>query len=434
MSGAIGSKVTFRIAEIAVPKPGDPPRGPHLHDGFEECIYVLKGTGTTVAESGEIPIKPGDIVLIPPNEKHMTRNTGTEPLVLLCFFAEPDVIDGHHRIQELLKSPAPCPIAFSAFAPKPISRASMPPRRRAFEVAYHAPTDAAVAALMKVERRAGDPGGRAEARAGAVRGRDSSSSCRSPAPASTGSIRPALTRLGIPVANVAGGSNSAVAEYAVTTASMLLRRFAWADAEIKAGNYAKFRARMIADNLAGIEGLLVGLVGFGTIGRAVAQAFQRMGAKVCFFDPAPADAALAASLDARPMSLDELLATSDVVSLHVPLLPATQNLIGAAQLARMKPGAMLIQGSRGGIVDEAALAASLTSGHLGGAAVDVYSTEPPAADNPLLKLSGEAASRLLLTPHIAGVTRQSSAILFRSAWQNVERVLVQKQPPLNRVY
>ena len=76
-----------------------------------------------------------------------------------------------------------------------------------------------------------------------------------------------------------GGSNSAVAEYAVTAASMLLRRFAWADAEIKAGNYAKFRARMVADNLAGIEGLLVGLVGFGTIGRAVAQAFVRIGAE-----------------------------------------------------------------------------------------------------------------------------------------------------------
>ena len=100
----------------------------------------------------------------------------------------------------------------------------------------------------------------------------------------------ALTRLGIPVANVPGGSNSAVAEYAVTAASVLLRRFAWADAEIKAGNYAKFRARMVADNLAGLEGLTVGLVGFGTIGRAVAQAFHRMGAKLCFFDPAAGDA------------------------------------------------------------------------------------------------------------------------------------------------
>jgi mannose-6-phosphate isomerase-like protein (cupin superfamily) len=91
VSGEVGSRLTFRIAEIAVPKPGDPPRGPHLHKGYEECIYVLKGTGVTHAESGEIPIMPGDIVLIPPGEKHMTRNTGTEPLVLLCFFPTPDV-------------------------------------------------------------------------------------------------------------------------------------------------------------------------------------------------------------------------------------------------------------------------------------------------------------------------------------------------------
>src|SRR3954463_2051167 len=86
VSGEIGSRLTFRIAEIAGPKPGGKPRGPHLHNGYEECIYVLKGTGVMHSESAEIPIKPGDIVLIPSGEKHMTRNTGTEPLVLLCFF------------------------------------------------------------------------------------------------------------------------------------------------------------------------------------------------------------------------------------------------------------------------------------------------------------------------------------------------------------
>ena len=85
----------------------------------------------------------------------------------------------------------------------------------------------------------------------------------------------ALTQFGIPVANVPGGSNSALAEYAVTVSSLLLRRFAWADAEIKRGNYAAFRARLIADNLAGLEGLLVGVVGLGTIGLAVARAFAQ---------------------------------------------------------------------------------------------------------------------------------------------------------------
>lgn len=242
----------------------------------------------------------------------------------------------------------------------------------------------------------------------------------------------ALTRLGIPVANVPGASNSAVAEYAVTAASMLLRRLAWADAEISQGHYVDFRSRMLADNLPGLEGLLVGVVGFGTIGTAVAHAFQGMGCRIGFYDPAPRDGA--AVQGARSMSLRELLAAADVVTLHVPLIAATRGMIGDAELAAMKPGAVLVQAARGGIVDEAALARHLASGHLGGAAVDVYSTEPPMADNPLLALAGEGARRLLLTPHIAGITRQSSALLFRSAWQNVERVLVRGEPPLHRVY
>jgi phosphoglycerate dehydrogenase-like enzyme len=246
--------------------------------------------------------------------------------------------------------------------------------------------------------------------------------------------RPALTRLGIPVANVPGGSNSAVAEYAVTAASMLSRRMAWASAEIRKGNYTGFRAQMLRDNLAGLEDLLVGVVGFGVIGVAVAQAFHRMGCRICYHDPAPPNATAAQALGAAAMPFDELLRTADVVSLHVPLVPATTGLIGDRELAAMKPGALLIQASRGGIVDEAALAAHLKSGHLGGAAVDVYSTEPPAADNPLLMLDAESAQRLLLTPHIAGVTRQASALLFRSSWQNVERVLVRNEPPLNRAY
>lgn len=91
VSGETGSRVTVRIAEIAVPRPDDPPRGPHRHDGFEEVIYVLSGHGVTWSESGELALAPGAMVLIPPGEKHMARNTGTVPLVLLCFFPVPDV-------------------------------------------------------------------------------------------------------------------------------------------------------------------------------------------------------------------------------------------------------------------------------------------------------------------------------------------------------
>jgi len=233
---------------------------------------------------------------------------------------------------------------------------------------------------------------------------------------------------------VPGGSNRAVAEYAVTTASALLRRFVWADAATRRGDYSAFRARMIGDNLGGLDGLLVGVVGLGTIGLAVAEAFQHMGCRLCFYDPAPPSPAAARALGAESMSLDQLLTVSDVVTLHVPLLPATRNLIGDREMALMKPGAVLIQASRGGIVDERALATHLRAGHLGGAAIDVYSSEPPGADHPLLTLDGEAARRVLFTPHIAGVTRQSAAFLYRSAWQNVERVLIDGAAPLNRAY
>jgi phosphoglycerate dehydrogenase-like enzyme len=243
----------------------------------------------------------------------------------------------------------------------------------------------------------------------------------------------AMKRLGIAVANVPGGSNNAVAEFVVACAVMLLRRLTWADAEIRDANYVSFRGRMVADNVPGLEGLTVGVVGLGTVGLAVAAAFQGFGCRIVYSDPVPRDEQ-AALLGAKAVPIEELLRISDVVTLHVPLLPQTRSMIGARQLALMKAGAVLIQASRGGVVNETALAAHLNSGHLGGAAVDVYSVEPPDTDSPLFALEGEAARRVLFTPHIAGVTRQASATLFREAWANVERVLVKGEAPLNRVY
>jgi phosphoglycerate dehydrogenase-like enzyme len=238
-----------------------------------------------------------------------------------------------------------------------------------------------------------------------------------------------LRERGIGVANVPGGSNEAVAEYAVTAATALLRGFLWADAEIRKGNYREFRARMITENLQGLDGLTVGIIGFGVTGVAVASAFQKRGCLIFYHDPAPRDPRTAEAVGAKPCSLDDLFQLADVVTLHVPLLPQTTGMIGRRELAMMKPGAILIQGSRGGVVDEAALAEALQSGQLGGAAVDVYSTEPPAPDNPLLAVKGEAAHRILFTPHVAGVTRQAAAYLFRTAWRNVERVVSGKEAP-----
>lgn len=244
----------------------------------------------------------------------------------------------------------------------------------------------------------------------------------------------AMRSLEIPVANVPGGSNAAVAEYAVASALFLLRRIGWAQHEIHHDRYTECRAQMVSDCAPGLTGLTVGVVGLGNIGLAVAEAFQGMGSNIVFYDPQLADPAAAEQLGARRMTLNELLQTADIITLHVPLIPETEGLISGSELAQMKSTAILINAARGGIVDEAALAEALASGALGGAVVDVYSEEPPSESNPLLQLDKEFAQRVLLTPHIAGVTRQAWAYLFRTAWENVLRVLNDGEQPLNRVY
>jgi phosphoglycerate dehydrogenase-like enzyme len=244
----------------------------------------------------------------------------------------------------------------------------------------------------------------------------------------------AMKALGIAVANVPGGSSTAVAEYAVSSALVLLRQTCRANAELRKGGYVETRRRMVAEIPTGLEGLTIGVVGLGIIGTAVARAFHCMGSRIVYFDPAARDPHLVKQLDACALTLDELLGSADIVTLHVPLVESTRSMIGEHELGRMKAGAILINAARGGIVDEAALVSRLLSGHLGGAAVDVFSTEPPSTDNALFSVAKELGGRLLLTPHIAGVTRQSWAYLFRSAWQNVERVLIQGEPPDNRVF
>ena len=233
---------------------------------------------------------------------------------------------------------------------------------------------------------------------------------------------------GIAVANVPGGSNDAVAEYVVTAASALRRRMFEGTEAIRTGNYTAFRAAMVGEGVDQLNGLTAGVIGFGTIGQSVAMRLHAAGAGITFHDPANPNSPAAAAIGAVMMDLDSLLAASDLVTLHVPLLPSTRNLIDAGRLAQMRPDAILVNAARGGIVDEAALCNALTEGWLAGAAVDVFSVEPPGQDNPLLALRGEAARRLILTPHIAGVTRQAWATLFQKAWDNVARVLMDGAP------
>lgn len=240
-------------------------------------------------------------------------------------------------------------------------------------------------------------------------------------------------RPGVVVANVPAANAQEVAEYVLVSTGTLLRGLARADREIRAGRYTEVRKLMSPAAVRSLHSATVGVVGLGAIGLAVARLFRAVGAQVAYSDPAPRDPSAAAELGLRQLDLGDLLAGSDVVSLHVPLLPATRNLIGEPELARMKPGAVLVSAARGGVVDENALAAALAAGRLGGAVLDVYQQEPPAPGSALLTLPEEAAARVLYTPHIAGVAYEAARRLYSEAWANVRRVLLDGLPPRNSV-
>lgn len=204
---------------------------------------------------------------------------------------------------------------------------------------------------------------------------------------------------GIAVFPATGANDLSVAEYVIANAMTLLRGAYLSTADVVDGKWP--RQKLIGRELAGRT---MGLVGFGAIAREVGWRAQALGMSVVAYDPL-LDAAHPAWQLARNVSLDGVLDLADVVSLHVPLTDQTRDMIGAPQLAAMKPGAVLINAARGGVVDEAALAEALKSGRLGGAALDVFATEPLTAEDGA-KFAG--IPNLILTPHIAGVTEESN--------------------------
>ena len=205
---------------------------------------------------------------------------------------------------------------------------------------------------------------------------------------------------GIQVIPATGANALSVAETVVTAALMLLRGAYLSTPAVAAGQWP--RNALSAGREAG--GKLLGLVGFGSIGQLTSRLAQGVGMRVAAFDPAlAADAAAFAGAKVQWMELDALVREADVISLHVPLVEATRGLFDAARIAQMKRGAVLINTARGGIVDEVAVAEALRSGQLGGAAIDVFTTEP-LSPSPHF----EDCPNLLLTPHIAGVSAESN--------------------------
>lgn len=232
------------------------------------------------------------------------------------------------------------------------------------------------------------------------------------------------TRRGVVVTNTPGVLDDATADHTFAMILGIARRVAEADRFARSGTPWVWGPRM----LVGLDlsaGATLGIVGYGRIGRAVAQRARAFGMQLLVHDARPI---IDPEPDLRVVDLPTLLAESDVVSLHVPLLPQTRHLIDAAAIAQMKPGAYLINAARGGVVDEAALIPALRSGRLAGAALDTFEGEPQI--NPELI----ALENTLLQPHIASAGAKTRDAMCRLAVRNVQLVLAGQpaQTPVSR--
>ncbi len=217
------------------------------------------------------------------------------------------------------------------------------------------------------------------------------------------------TRRGIVVMNTPGGSAVTVAELALGMILSLVRHVPAATASVKAGKWEKkkFKGHEIA-------GKTLGVVGIGNIGSVLVERAIAMKMRVIAHDPFITPEA-AARMGAELVDLDGLWRTADVISLHVPLTEQTRHLVNASTLAKVKHGAIIVNCARGGVIDEYALADAIASGHLGGAALDVFEKEPPAPDHPLLRLDD-----FVCTPHIGASTEEAqSAVAIAIAEQIV---------------
>lgn len=233
----------------------------------------------------------------------------------------------------------------------------------------------------------------------------------------------AATECGIVVGNAPTYCVAEVADHAAALILSLARRIPWFDRQIRGGGWTASQGE--ERGMRRLASQTLGVVGLGKIGRLLAQRMAPFGFRMLGYDPYIDDGAIR-SAGATPASLEELLRESDIVSIHVPLMPATRHLIDEAKLALMKPTASIVNTSRGGVIDEAALTRALQEGRIFGAALDVLQQEPPPNDHPLLSFDPR---RVILTPHMAASSLDALPDLHREMAAAVSAILADRWPP-----
>ena len=226
---------------------------------------------------------------------------------------------------------------------------------------------------------------------------------------------------GIPVANIAGANTLAVAEHTIMLILGCLKKLTLSHDKMKRGEWAQ--DEMEIHGVFELFGKTLGIIGIGLIGKEVAKRAKPFGPQMIYYDVnrLPKEEENELGVTYRP--LDALIAESDIITIHTPLTPQTENMIGANRITAMKTSAIIINASRGAIVDEEALARALKEGRIRGAGLDVYSQEPISPDNPILD-----APNTILTPHIAGATNESRIRIINMTIDNVLSVLTGKEP------
>lgn len=237
----------------------------------------------------------------------------------------------------------------------------------------------------------------------------------------------AAREAGVPVANIGGANAISVAEHTLAMALALLKRMFQSHVKTQGGEWTQ--QQFFDLGVFELYGKKWGIIGMGRIGREVAKRARAFGVKILYYDIRRLPEELERELDAEYRPLNRLIGEADIISVHVPLTPETRNLIGERELRRMKGTAIIINPSRGEIIDEEALAKAVKNRWIFGAGVDVYSQEPPPKDHPLLNMM---EYNVVTTPHLAGATNEARQRIIETSVRNVIRVLM-GEPPENVV-
>lgn len=239
----------------------------------------------------------------------------------------------------------------------------------------------------------------------------------------------AANEKGIIVCNNKGINDVAVAEQAVMLMLGLLRTILVGDREVRAGHQIQMKERRMVGGIAELSDCKIGLLGFGDIGKATCKLLKAFGCEVCYNDYYRMSEDNEKAYGVTYVSVDEMIETCDIISIHVPVTPTTTGMVNEEFLKKMKPTAYLVNTARGEIVDNEALAQALCEGWIAGAGLDVIAPEPVPADHLLLHLPEEAADKLLLAPHLGGITTSTFKRGHRNLWTALQLVEKGEVPP-----